>query len=67
MRRLAADLEHLVGALAENGGSKLGALPTVPDGERERLLAQGSGQGGRPAGRPTVEVFAERVAATPDA
>ncbi|MBT2890617.1 non-ribosomal peptide synthetase, partial [Streptomyces sp. McG2] len=67
VRRLAAHLEHLVVALAENAGAKLGALPTVPDEERERLLAQGNGQGGRPAGRSTVEVFAGRVAATPDA
>ncbi|NEE35558.1 amino acid adenylation domain-containing protein, partial [Streptomyces sp. SID7982] len=67
VRRLAAHLAHLVDALTADGDAELAAVPVLPETERARVLGEW-GRGAESAvGRSVVEVFAERVAATPDA
>ncbi|MFE2945185.1 amino acid adenylation domain-containing protein, partial [Streptomyces sp. NPDC059255] len=69
VRRLAAQVEHLLHALSADPGARIGSLPLLPDDERERLLLDWSAGAG--AGATTefsiVDSFGHQVASSPGA
>ncbi|MFE4643984.1 amino acid adenylation domain-containing protein, partial [Streptomyces sp. NPDC056730] len=67
-RRLTAQVEHLLHALTAAPDTRVGALPLVPDGERERLVRSWSDGGGTvPAGLSVIDAFARRADGSPGA
>ncbi|MFJ5116146.1 amino acid adenylation domain-containing protein, partial [Streptomyces sp. NPDC088551] len=67
-RRLTAQMEHLLHALTVGPDTRVGALPLMPDGERERLVRDWSDGGGTvPVGPSVVDAFARRADGSPGA
>ncbi|WP_460068175.1 amino acid adenylation domain-containing protein [Streptomyces sp. YKOK-I1] len=66
MKRLAAQFEQLLAAVAAEPGSRLGDLPVLPENEAG-MVAEWSVGVGPVVERPVVEVFEERVVLAPDA
>ncbi|WP_037729403.1 non-ribosomal peptide synthetase, partial [Streptomyces scopuliridis] len=67
-RRLTAQMEHLLHALTVEPDTRVGALPLLPDDERERLVRGWSDGGGTvPSDVSVVDAFAERAGGSPGA
>ncbi|MCP2256430.1 non-ribosomal peptide synthase domain TIGR01720/amino acid adenylation domain-containing protein [Streptoalloteichus tenebrarius] len=66
-RRLAERLATLLAAVAVDPDRPVAELPVLPADEHALVTAEWPGLGSGPAPRTTPELFAEQVAATPDA
>ncbi|MFJ9034905.1 condensation domain-containing protein, partial [Streptomyces sp. NPDC102274] len=67
-RRLMAQVEHLLHALTVGPDTRVGALPLLPDDERERLVRGWSAGGGPiPTDLSVVDAFARRAGGSPGA
>ncbi|MFE2031675.1 amino acid adenylation domain-containing protein [Streptomyces scopuliridis] len=67
-RRITAQVEHLLHALTVEPDARVGALPLLPDDERQRLVRGWSDGGGTiPSDVSVVDAFAERAGGSPGA
>ncbi|GHF94796.1 MULTISPECIES: non-ribosomal peptide synthetase [Amycolatopsis] len=65
--RVAAQLGTLLAAIAERPGDRVAELPLLAAGDHDLLTTGWPGDGAGPAPRTAPDLFAEQVAATPDA